>query len=156
MLSWLLSAALSLLTLWFIYRRVLFCRRAMRLEWPEGLPIHGAAKYARFYLSRCGWLLRPDDETPYWGKVLISARKDGCQLDIAIAEAGVLPLQSQIKDADGVAYTTNRTIILVAYGVSADELRAASPTPRVLLITPPQLEESSDLLRAHALTHARA
>jgi hypothetical protein len=131
---------------WLAYRRVVFRRRAMSLAWPRGLPAVAAARYAEYYLRRRGWQISSD--APRHLKVLVSAGKGPLRANIFILQPGVLPIRTQLRDADVAANALGQTITAVAYDMRVAELQNFEIAPRVLVIEPFQLGRLEEFLRA--------
>jgi hypothetical protein len=154
----LLLTLLLLLALWLGYRRYVFIRRALALDWPPGLSNEQAFQYAKFYLRRAGWTFQ---ESPYVAGLVVaesqfvpygirlSALKDQQRLNIYIPQRGSIPLSTQLRDMDEAADKIRQVVTVVTYGVPQSEVVAASATSRVLLIEPRQLGDAVNLLRAH-------
>ncbi len=129
----------------FTYRYFVFGRRALSFDWPAGMNSEEAARYAAYYLRWNGWTLS-DDIRP-GAKVLVRASKDGQKLNLCIPNYGVLPVETQIRDAGIAVRGLGQRITFLTYGVSSDELARISVPDGVMLLEPQQLRDAVRLLR---------
>ena len=148
-----------LLAAWLSYRRFVFARRAMSLDWPPGLSRNTVYRLAKYYLRKQGWLIADGGgvwspwvvaDSPYtWGGINLSATKEGMHLHIFIPQRKGASLLIQLNDIDDVAAQARSTVTVVAYDERPEEVSNIKTSPRLLIISPPQLKFALDLLRAH-------
>jgi hypothetical protein len=136
---------------WFGYGRITSRRRAISLNWPDGLAAKTTERYARHYLHSNGWSLQ---ESWFWLGVRIRAAKDGEQLNLLIADPSLLSLQTWISDANAIASDRNGIVTLMAYGFAPAIFKSFYCPKNVLLIAPNQMDHLVELLRERRLANA--
>jgi tetratricopeptide (TPR) repeat protein len=127
------------------YKQISYRRRAMSLAWPMHLSDSATCRYAKYYLKKSGWEILGEWD---WFNIRVRAGRKGQQLNLLVPELKVQSLQRALIDADELASKNNILITLLLpqqIDGSADPL---PNTPRVLVISAPQLAIADELLHA--------
>jgi hypothetical protein len=118
----------------------------MDLDWPPGLTVMQAQKYAAYYLNKSGWLVQKDQ--PQGARFIVAWKRDIClMLCIAEPDAGIL--QTQMRDIDETAYNSSRSVMVVVYDLPRRSFMHLQISSRLFLAEPKDIADAEGLMRKH-------